>query len=87
MEPTIHVHLGKDRRLALPSHFCKQADLRPGDGFVVSRQGPQIVLTPLETEAEQMRRELRALLGQGVNLMDDLRALRAADADDEARPR
>ncbi len=87
MEAPIHIHLGKDRRIAFPSHFCKQAHLRPGDGFLLSRQGSQIVLTPLEEEAEQMRQELRSMLSPGTNLMDDLRELRSADADDEARHR
>jgi len=87
MEPTIHIHLGKDRRIAIPSHFCKEANIRPGDGFLLSRQGSQLVLTPLEDEAERMRQELRDMLGKGVNLMDDLRQMRAADAEDAARHR
>ena len=87
MEPAIHTHLGKDRRIAIPSRFCKEANLRPGDGFLISRQGKQIVLTPLEDEAERLRQELRGLLGPCVNLTDDLRAMRAADAGDEARHR
>jgi bifunctional DNA-binding transcriptional regulator/antitoxin component of YhaV-PrlF toxin-antitoxin module len=84
MEPTIHIHLGKDRRIAIPSSFCKQANISPGDGFLLSRQGNQLVLTPLEEEAERMRQELRAKLGEGVNLMADLRELRATDTADEA---
>jgi bifunctional DNA-binding transcriptional regulator/antitoxin component of YhaV-PrlF toxin-antitoxin module len=85
MEPIVHTHLGKDRRIAIPAQFCKEANLQPGDGFLLSRQGNQLVLTPLEDEAETMRRELRDLLNPNANLMDDLRAIRAADADDEAR--
>jgi bifunctional DNA-binding transcriptional regulator/antitoxin component of YhaV-PrlF toxin-antitoxin module len=87
MEPTIHIHLGKDRRIAIPAQFCKEANLHPGDSFLLSRQGNQLVLTPLEDEAERMRRELRDMLGPDTNLMDDLRTMRAADADDEARRR
>jgi len=87
MEPTIHIHLGKDRRLAIPAQFCNEANIRPGDGFLLSRQGSQIVLTPLEEEAERMRQELRDMLGQSANLTQDLRELRAADAADEARHR
>jgi bifunctional DNA-binding transcriptional regulator/antitoxin component of YhaV-PrlF toxin-antitoxin module len=87
MEPTIHIHLGKDRRIAIPANFCKEANIRPGDGFLLSRQGSRFVLTPLENEAELMRQELRDMLGKGVNLMDDLRELRAADAEDAARHR
>jgi hypothetical protein len=87
MESTVYVHLGKDRRLAIPSHFCKEANLRPGDSFLISKQGTQLVLTPLEVEAEKMREDLREMLGPGVNLMDDLRELRAADVEDEARHR
>ena len=87
MEPAIHIHLGKDRRLAIPAQFCKEANIRPGDGFLLTRQGNQIVLTPLEEEAEQMREELRALLGKNVSLTQDLRELRVADAADEARHR
>jgi bifunctional DNA-binding transcriptional regulator/antitoxin component of YhaV-PrlF toxin-antitoxin module len=87
MEPTVHTHLGKDRRIAIPAQFCKDANLRPGDGFLMSRHGHQIVLTPLQDEAERMRQELRELLGTGVNLMNDLRVMRAAELDDEARHR
>ncbi len=87
MEPTDHIHLGKDRRIAIPSRFCKEANIRPGDGFLLSRQGKQLVLTPLEDEAERMRQDLRSMLGDGVNLMHDLRELRAADVEDEARHR
>ena len=87
MEPTFHIHLGKDRRLAIPAQFCKEANIRPGDGFLLTRQGSQIVLTPLEADAEQMREELRAMLGNNVNLTEDLHQLRAADAADEARHR
>ena len=87
MEPTVHIHLGKDRRIAIPAQFCKEANIRSGDGFLLSRQGSQLVLTPLEDEAERMRQELRDMLGQGVNMMDDLRELRAADAEDAARHR
>ncbi len=86
MEPPIHTHIGKDRRIAIPAQFCKEADIRPGDGFLLTRQGHQIVLTPLEEEAERMRQELRDLLGPGVNLTQELRQMRAADAD-EARHR
>ena len=87
MEPTVHIHLGKDRRIAIPAQFCKEAHLRPGDGFLLSRQGKQLVLTPLEEEAERMRQDLRARLAGGVNLTDELRQLRAADAADEAPSR
>ena len=87
MESTIHIHLGKDRRLAIPAQFCKEANIRPGDGFLLTRQGSQIVLTPLEEEAERMRQELRDLLGPNVNLTQDLHELRATDAADEARHR
>ncbi|MGH7173845.1 MAG: AbrB/MazE/SpoVT family DNA-binding domain-containing protein [Gemmataceae bacterium] len=87
MEPTIHIHLGKDRRLAIPAQFCKEANIRPGDGFLLTRQGGQIVLTPLEEEAERMRQELRDMLGKKVNLTEDLRQLRAADAENETRHR
>ena len=87
MEPTFHIQLGKDRRLAIPAQFCKEANIRPGDGFLLTRQGSQIVLTPLEADAEQMRKELRAMLGNNVNLTEDLHQLRAADTADEARHR
>ena len=87
MEPSVHVHLGKDRRFAVPSRFCKEANLRPGDGFLMSWQGKQIVLTPLEEEAERMRQELRNMLGPGIDLRQDLRELRALDAKDEANHR
>jgi hypothetical protein len=87
MEPTAHIHLGKDRRIAIPAQFCKEAHLQPGDGFLLSRQGTQLVLTSLEEEADRMRQELRAMLGDGVNLMEDLRDLRAADAADETHHR
>ena len=59
MDTPIHIHLGKDRRIAIPAQFCKQANIRPGDSFLLGRQGHQLVLTPLEDEAEQMRHELR----------------------------
>lgn len=84
MESIIHIQLGQDRRIAIPAKFCKEASIRPGDGFLLSRHGNQLVLTPLEEEADQMRHDLRAILGEGVNLMDDLRQMRAADAADEA---
>jgi hypothetical protein len=84
MESIIHIQLGKDRRLAIPAKFCKEASIQPGDGFLLSRHGNQLVLTPLEEEADQMRQDLRAMLGEGVNLMDDLRRMRAADVADEA---
>lgn len=87
MEANIHIHLGKDRRLAIPAQFCKEANIHPGDGFLLTRQGSQIVLTPLEEEAERMRQELREMLGQNVNLTQDLRQLRAADAADETHHR
>lgn len=87
MEPTVHIHLGKDRRLAIPAQFCKEANIHPGDGFLLTLQGTQIVLTPLEEEAERMRQELRDMLGPNVKLTQDLRELRAADAVDEARHR
>jgi len=84
MESTVHIQLSKDRRVAIPAKFCKEASIRPGDGFLLSRHGNQLVLTPLDEEADRMRQDLRAMLGEGVNLMDDLRQMRAADAADEA---
>jgi bifunctional DNA-binding transcriptional regulator/antitoxin component of YhaV-PrlF toxin-antitoxin module len=87
METPTYVQFGKDRRFAIPAKFCKQANLRAGERFVLSRQGKQFVLTPLEDEAEQMRQELRTGVGKNTNLMEDLRALRAADAADEAHHR
>ena len=71
MEPTVHVHLDKNRRLAIPSHFCKQANLHSGDRFPISKQGNQLVLTPLELEAEKMREELRAMLQPGGSMSDE----------------
>lgn len=85
MEPVIQLHLGKDRRIAFPAQFCKQADLHPGAAFFVSRLGTQIVLTPVEEEAEQMRQELRSMLPKDADLMADLRAMRDADAAESAR--
>jgi hypothetical protein len=87
MEPAVHIHIGKDRRIAIPSRFCKQANIQPGDGFLLSCHGKQIVLTPLDDEAEHMRQDLRALLGNGVTLMEDLRQMRAADIADETHRR
>lgn len=87
MELHTRVHLGKDRRLAIPSQFCKEANLRPGDSFLIYRQGKQLVLTPLEVEAEKMREELRAMLKPGTDLMQDLREMRSTDAEDEVRHR
>ncbi len=87
MNNPIHIYLGKDRRIAIPAQFCKEANIRPGDGFLLGRQGNQLVLTPLADEAEQMRQELRTMLGDGVNLMDDLREMRASDVADEAADR
>jgi hypothetical protein len=87
MEPVIHTHLGKDRRIALPARFCKEADLRPGAAFFVRREGPQIILTPVVEEAEQMRQELREMLPKDGDLMADLRAMRNRDAADETRDR
>ena len=87
MESHTYVHLGKDRRLAIPAQLCKEANIRPGDGFLLTRRGSQLILTPLEEEAERMRRELRDMLGPNVNLTQDLRGLRAIDAADEARHR
>jgi hypothetical protein len=87
MEPVIQLHLGKDRRIALPARFCKEANLHPGDAFFMHRQGTQIVLTPVEEEAEQMRQELRGMLPKDADLMADLRTMRATDAADEARDR
>jgi hypothetical protein len=83
MEPTIQLYLGKDRRIAFPAQFCKEADLHPGDAFFVERQGTRIVLTPVEHEAERMRQELRTMLPKGANLMADLRQMRDKDAADE----
>lgn len=84
MEPTAHTHLGKDRRIAIPAQFCKEANIRPGTGFLLSLHGSQLVLTPIEEEAERMRRALRDMLGRDVDLAADLRDLRAKDAADEA---
>lgn len=87
MEPTIQLHLGKDRRLAFPARFCKEADLHPGAAFFLRRQGTEIVLTPVEDEGERMRQELRDMLPADADLMADLRAMRDTDAADEARHR
>jgi antitoxin component of MazEF toxin-antitoxin module len=87
MEPVIQLHLGKDRRIALPARFCKEANLHPGASFFMHRQGSQIVLTPVEEEAEQMRQELRDMLPKNADLMADLRAMRDTDAADESRNR
>jgi hypothetical protein len=73
--------------IAIPANFCKEANIRPGDGFLLTRQGSQLVLTPLEDEAERMRQVLRDMLGENINLTDDLRQLWAADVADEARHR
>jgi hypothetical protein len=87
MDSTIQLHLGKDRRIAFPARFCKEADLHPGDSFFVERQGSRIVLTPVENEAEQMRKELQKMLTKDADLMADLRAMRDMDAADETGDR
>ena len=87
MEPVIQLHLGKDRRIAFPARFCKEANLRPGSAFFMHRQGRHIVLTPVEEEAEQIRQELRDMLPKDADLMADLRAMRSMDAADETRNR
>jgi bifunctional DNA-binding transcriptional regulator/antitoxin component of YhaV-PrlF toxin-antitoxin module len=81
------IRLDQARRFALPARFCEQANLRPGDCFLLRRCGNQLVLTPLADAAERMREELRSLLGDGVNLSDDLLEMRSADCDDESRRR
>jgi bifunctional DNA-binding transcriptional regulator/antitoxin component of YhaV-PrlF toxin-antitoxin module len=83
MEHPIQLHLGKDRRIAFPARFCKEADLNPGDAFFVRHDGSQIVLTPVEDEAEQMRQELKAMLPKDADLMAELRAIRDRDVADE----
>jgi hypothetical protein len=87
MESTIQLHLGKDRRIAFPARFCKEADLHPGDAFFVQRQGSRIVLTPVENEAEQMRKELQKMLPKDADPMADLRAMRDRDVADETGDR
>jgi hypothetical protein len=87
MEPTIQLHLGKDRRIAFPARFCKEADIHPGDAFFVQRQGTRIVLTPVENEADKMRQELQAMLPKAADLMADLREMRDRDVADEAGDR
>ncbi len=87
MDSTIQLHLGKDRRIAFPARFCKEADLHPGDAFFVHRQGSRIVLTPVENEAEQMRKELQTMLPKDADLMADLRQMRDRDVADEAGDR
>jgi hypothetical protein len=49
----------------------KQANLHSGDRFLISKQGNQLVLTPLELEAEKMREELRAMLQPGGSMSDE----------------
>ena len=87
MESTIQLHLGKDRRIAFPARFCKEADLHAGDTFFVQRQGSRIVLTPVENEAEQMRKDLQKMLPKDADLMADLREMRDRDVADEAGDR
>jgi hypothetical protein len=84
-EINMHIRLDKHRRFALSSRLCEQADIRPGDCFLLSQQGNQIVLTPLKDAAERMREEFRAMLGSSVNLMNDLHEMRSSDAEDESR--
>lgn len=87
MEQPIQLYLGKDRRIAFPARFCKEAELHPGDAFFVRHDGSQIVLTPVEHEAEQMRQELKAMLPKGADLMAELRAMRDRDEADEKHHR
>jgi bifunctional DNA-binding transcriptional regulator/antitoxin component of YhaV-PrlF toxin-antitoxin module len=86
MSTPILIHIGKDRRIAIPAQFCQEANIHPGDGFLLRQEGNQLVLTPLTDEAEQVRRELRELVGEQADLMADLRDMRAQDAADEAVP-
>ena len=80
MEQVYHVKLGDSRRLALPADLCRQLDLKPGDELLLTPEGGRLAVTSLRHQAEQMRQELRSLLGDGSPLTEDLKALRLAEA-------
>ena len=65
MTAPIHIHIGKDRRIAIPAQFCEESNIHPGDGFLLGRQGNQLVLTPLADEADRIAQRASGACGQG----------------------
>jgi bifunctional DNA-binding transcriptional regulator/antitoxin component of YhaV-PrlF toxin-antitoxin module len=85
MEQVYHVKLGDSRRLALPAELCRSLGLQSGEELLLTRTDTGVAVTPLRLQAEQMRQELKDMLGEGgTPLADDLKKLRQADAAREA---
>jgi bifunctional DNA-binding transcriptional regulator/antitoxin component of YhaV-PrlF toxin-antitoxin module len=83
MDHVYHAKLGDSRRLALPADLCRKLDLKPGEELLLMPEGDGLKVTSLRHQAEQMRQELRKMLGKG-KLTDDLKQLRKAEAVREA---
>jgi AbrB family looped-hinge helix DNA binding protein len=82
-----HVKLGDSRRIALPADLCRKLDLKPGEELLLTQEGDRLAVTSLRRQAEQMRQELRGMVGEGRALTDDLKELRQAEAAREAPAR
>jgi antitoxin component of MazEF toxin-antitoxin module len=87
VENVYHAKLGDSRRVALPADLCRELDLKPGDELLLTSEGGRLAVTSLRHQAEQMRHELREMLGDGKSLTKDLKALRQAEAAREAPAR
>ena len=87
MEQVYHVKLGDSRRLALPAALCRQLDLKPGDELLLTPEPGRLAVTSLRHQAEQMRKDLRDMLGDGPSLTEDLKKMRQAEAEREAPAR
>jgi bifunctional DNA-binding transcriptional regulator/antitoxin component of YhaV-PrlF toxin-antitoxin module len=88
MEQVYHVKFGDSRRIALPAELCRSLELKPGEDLLLTRTECGVAVTPLRLQAEQMRQELRDMLGAGgTPLAHDLKKLRQADADRDAHHR
>ncbi len=87
MDHVYHAKLGDSRRLALPAELCRELDLKPGDELLLTQEGDRLAVTSLRRQAEQMRQELRGMLGDSQPLAKDLKALRQAEAVREDPPR
>ena len=87
MENVYHTKLGDSRRIALPADLCRKLNFRPGEDLLLTQSGNQLSITSLRLQAEEMRGELREMLGRGKPLTADLKALRKAEVAREAAPR
>jgi AbrB family looped-hinge helix DNA binding protein len=78
---SLRIRLGPQGRIVIPAHFRRAMGVEPGEPLVATLEGEgRLVIETRKAAWASLRRQLRAAIPDGVDLVEELIAERRAEA-------